>query len=166
MWTCDLLLAVLLTESAALQALCTEAWARSPSTPRNPWSLLVAFDEFVPGNKLSTDHSRKIMVESFTFLEPSRPCLREGLVHPGGRPLKRNRRRAACNSSVPSVSGPCFGTHVLVHRSATSSLFQRITLCSDLVSYLGDRIASRVCRAYCRDTWIACTRLMVVGPAC
>ena len=64
-----MLLTVLLTESAALQALYTEAWARSPATPRNPWSLLVAYDEFVPGNKLSTDQARKTMVVSFTFLE-------------------------------------------------------------------------------------------------
>jgi hypothetical protein len=74
------LLALLLAESAALQAMYTEAWARSPSTPLNPWSLCVAFDEFVPGNKLSTDHSRKIMVVSFTFLELGGAALASGKV--------------------------------------------------------------------------------------
>ena len=75
-----MLLTVLLTESAALQALYTEAWAPSPATPRNPWSLLVAYDEFDPGNKLSTDQARKTMVVSFTFLELGGAALASGKV--------------------------------------------------------------------------------------
>jgi hypothetical protein len=72
------LLNVLLTESVGLQALYDGAWARSPSTPQTPWSLLVAFDEFSPGNKLATDQTRKTMVLSFTFLELGGAALARG----------------------------------------------------------------------------------------
>jgi hypothetical protein len=72
------LLTVLLTESVGLQALYDGAWARSPATPQAPWSLLVAFDEFSPGNKLATDQTRKTMVLSFTFLELGGSALARG----------------------------------------------------------------------------------------
>jgi hypothetical protein len=72
------LLTVLLSESAALQCLYDEAWARSPATPQAPWSLVVAYDEFVPGNKLSTDQTRKSMVVSFTFIELGAAALSRG----------------------------------------------------------------------------------------
>ncbi len=74
------LLAVLMSESATLQGLYDDAWARSPASPQAPWSLVVAYDEFVPGNKLSTDHSRKTMVVSFTFLELGAAVLSRGTV--------------------------------------------------------------------------------------
>jgi hypothetical protein len=74
------LLTLLMSESAALQGLYDEAWARSPATPQAPWSLVVAYDEFVPGNKLSTDHARKTMVVSFTFLELGAAALSRGTV--------------------------------------------------------------------------------------
>ena len=74
------LLTVLLGESAALQGLYDDAWARSPATPQAPWSLVVAYDEFVPGNKLSTDQTRKTMVVSFTFLELGAAALSRGTV--------------------------------------------------------------------------------------
>lgn len=63
------LLASLVEESPALQDVYAEAWARSPSSPDRPWSMVVGFDEFTPGNKLSCDHARKTMVLSFSFLE-------------------------------------------------------------------------------------------------
>jgi hypothetical protein len=72
------LLALLLTESVGLQALYDDAWARSPATPTTPWSLLVAFDEFAPGNKLATDQLRKTMVLSFSFLELGGAALARG----------------------------------------------------------------------------------------
>jgi len=74
------LLTVLLSESVALQGLFDEAWARSPATPAAPWSLVVAYDEFVPGNKLSVDHARKTMVVSFSFLELGAAALSRGTV--------------------------------------------------------------------------------------
>jgi hypothetical protein len=72
------LLTAMLTESVGLQALFEGAWARSPATPQTPWSLLVAFDEFVPGNKLATDQTRKTMVLSFSFLELGGAALARG----------------------------------------------------------------------------------------
>jgi hypothetical protein len=72
------LLTILMAESVALQASYEEAWARSPASPQTPWSLLVAFDEFVPGNKLATDQTRKSMVVSFTFLELGGAALAKG----------------------------------------------------------------------------------------
>jgi hypothetical protein len=74
------LLTVLLSESVALQGLYDDAWARSPPTPAAPWSLVVAYDEFVPGNKLSTDQARKTMVVSFTFIELGAASLSRGTV--------------------------------------------------------------------------------------
>jgi len=74
------LLTILLCESATLQGLYDEAWARSPATPQAPWSLVVAYDEFVPGNKLSTDQTRKTMFVSFTFLELGAAALSRGTV--------------------------------------------------------------------------------------
>lgn len=41
-----------LAHSAGLRQLYAEAAARSPPTLARPWSAVVAFDEFVPGNKL------------------------------------------------------------------------------------------------------------------
>ncbi len=74
------LLTVLLSESVALQGLYDDAWARSPPAPAAPWSLVVAYDEFVPGNKLSADQARKTMVVSFTFLELGAASLSRGTV--------------------------------------------------------------------------------------
>ena len=54
------------------------AWDRAPSSPEAPWHLVVAFDEFIPGNKLSCEHSRKSMVLSFSFLELGQELLSAG----------------------------------------------------------------------------------------
>ena len=72
------LLTQLTNESRGLQALYAAAWARSPSSPTSPWSLVVGFDEFVPGNKLSVEHSRKTMVVSFTFKELGQVAMSHG----------------------------------------------------------------------------------------
>ena len=73
-WRWDLadpgeLLSLVVNESESLQALYAEAWARAPSSVDRPWSAVIGFDEFVPGNKLACDHTRKRMVLSFSFLE-------------------------------------------------------------------------------------------------
>ena len=73
-WRWDLadpgeLLSLVVNESESLQALYAEAWARAPSSVDRPWSAVIGFDEFVPGNKLACDHTRKSMVLSFSFLE-------------------------------------------------------------------------------------------------
>jgi hypothetical protein len=40
-----------------------------------PLSVILGFDEFIPGNKLAYDQSRKTMVVSFSFREYGRPAL-------------------------------------------------------------------------------------------
>ncbi len=40
-----------------------------PPSIEHPWSLIVGFDEFTPGDKLQCDNRRKAMVLSFTFKE-------------------------------------------------------------------------------------------------
>ena len=54
----DTWLLSLLTRSADLADLYATALARRPPTAATPWSLVVAFDEFSPGNKLQVDNRR------------------------------------------------------------------------------------------------------------
>ena len=72
------LLVSLVSNSPALQQVYADAWRRSPPSPQRPWSLVVAFDEFVPGNKLQTDQTRKTMVLSFSFLQLGQAALSFG----------------------------------------------------------------------------------------
>jgi len=76
----SLLLQRLLEESVGLQELYQCALSRCPPSPSNPWRLIVAFDEYIPGNKLSTDQSRKTMVLSFTFAELGQSALSRGMA--------------------------------------------------------------------------------------
>ena len=55
--------------SARVNAVWAEAWAANPPSQARPWSLVLGFDEFAPGNKLQVDNRRKMMVLSFTFME-------------------------------------------------------------------------------------------------
>jgi hypothetical protein len=63
------LLAEAVDHSPGLAAMISDAVRRSPPSMARPWSLIVGFDEFVPGNKLQADNRRKSMVLSFTFRE-------------------------------------------------------------------------------------------------
>ena len=63
------LLTLLLRENQHLRRWFEAAWRASPSSPTRPWRLLVGWDEFVPGNKLAIQNTRKTMVLSFSFLE-------------------------------------------------------------------------------------------------
>ena len=65
------MLALLVEESPALQTWLRDAFRRVPCTPLRPWSLLVGFDEYVPGSKLAPIKSRKTMCLSFSFEELS-----------------------------------------------------------------------------------------------
>ena len=65
----NLLFATMASESAPFQQLIRESLRASPCSRERPWNLLVGFDEFVPGNKLQLQPSRKAMNLSFTFLE-------------------------------------------------------------------------------------------------
>jgi hypothetical protein len=74
------LLASLVEHSPALNRLFTEAARISPPSVDKPWSMVVGFDEFVPGNKLKVDNKRKTMVLSFSFLELGQAALCQGLA--------------------------------------------------------------------------------------
>jgi hypothetical protein len=74
------LLVSLVEHSSALNRLFTEAVRISPPSVVKPWSLVVGFDEFVPGNKLKVDNRRKTMVLSFSFLELGQAALSQGLA--------------------------------------------------------------------------------------
>jgi hypothetical protein len=64
-----LLVAHLVHSSAHLAGVFAEALRRYPCTSASPWSLVVAWDEVCPGNKLRIDNTRKIMNLSFSFLQ-------------------------------------------------------------------------------------------------
>ncbi len=74
---CKLLEAVV-EHKRSLQDLYTRAVAESPPSLESPWSLVVAYDEFSPGNKLQPDNRRKTMVLSFTFKELGQVALCNG----------------------------------------------------------------------------------------
>ena len=74
------LVATMVRVSPGLQSVYTNAWLRTPSSPARPWSLVVGFDEFTPGNKLSVDASRKTMVVSVSFLELGQAAMSSGVA--------------------------------------------------------------------------------------
>jgi len=63
------LLSFLVESDDGFRAMLAAAAERSPPSMASPWHLVVGFDEFTPGNKLSSDNQRKTMVLSFSFLE-------------------------------------------------------------------------------------------------
>ena len=60
---------LLLKESDVVQGWYLDALGRHPCAAGSPWRLLIGWDEFVPGNKLALESSRKTMCLSFTFAE-------------------------------------------------------------------------------------------------
>ena len=65
-----------LVQKESLGNLFRDALRRHPVSKDRPWSIVIGFDEFVPGSKLNLLNHRKCMVLSFSFLE-----LGEGLRH-------------------------------------------------------------------------------------
>ena len=63
------LLTRLVGESRMLQNLFAASLLASPCSKEKPWSLLIGFDEFVPGNKLQLQNHRKSMNLSYSFAE-------------------------------------------------------------------------------------------------
>jgi hypothetical protein len=63
------LLVARIEHSPEVARLFLDAVRRSPPSQEHPWSIVVGFDEFIPGNKLQADNRRKTMVLSFSFLE-------------------------------------------------------------------------------------------------
>ena len=64
-----LLMSLVLEETPALQELFARGLRKHPNTQDSPWSLVIGFDEFAPGDKLKVDNARKAMVVSFSFRE-------------------------------------------------------------------------------------------------
>ena len=54
---------------AEMEEVFHQALLRHPCSAEAPWSLVVVFDEFTPGNVLKPHNERKTMVVNFTFLE-------------------------------------------------------------------------------------------------
>ena len=65
----------IVSESAALQAAFKSALQRHPCSSDQPWRLLVAFDEHIPGNKLNLQPARKSMNLCFSFEELGGACV-------------------------------------------------------------------------------------------
>ena len=81
-------LAALVGKSSALESIFAAALATAPCSMHRPWSLIIGFDEFAPGNKLAVHNARKCMVLSITFMELGQEAIS------GGQPFDRPRRRA------------------------------------------------------------------------
>ena len=64
-----LLLSKMVSECPALASIYLTALQQRPSSRERPWHLVVAWDEFAPGDKLHADNRRKSMVLSFSFTE-------------------------------------------------------------------------------------------------
>ena len=65
----NLLMSDIIADSTHLQGLFADALARHPCTREQPWKLILAWDEYVPGDKLNGRHSRKCMNLVFSFME-------------------------------------------------------------------------------------------------
>ena len=63
------LVAHLVDASPKLAGVLAAAAARHPCRSGRPWHLCVVWDEFMPGNVLSSSNARLTMVLSFSFLE-------------------------------------------------------------------------------------------------
>ena len=65
----SLLTSLAIRESSQMEEVFFQALHRHPCSAEAPWSLVVVFDEFTPGNVLKPHNDRKTMVVNFTFLE-------------------------------------------------------------------------------------------------
>ena len=71
-WTCcnvGKLFDVLSFDCPEFSNLLSELYQRQPCTPSKPWSLIVYYDETVPGDPLRLDHVRKFMGVYITLKE-------------------------------------------------------------------------------------------------
>jgi len=76
----NLLLPNIVSECPALQDVFGRAANLHAPTRESPWSLVIGFDEFSPGNKLRVDNQRKSMVLSFSFLNLGQAALQHDCV--------------------------------------------------------------------------------------
>ena len=145
------LLSLLVDESDSLQALYTDAWDRRPCSQESPWSAVIGFDEFIPGNKLAIDHTRKTMVVSFSFLELGGAALAQGMTWVTPITVRSNKisEDELCNSRAR--------WHLC--STATSSLSYVSLPTSDFVATLVAFSAQRV------SSLPTCTDLVVARAA-
>lgn len=71
----NLLLAKMIHECPALTWVYATALQETPPRQDAPWHLVVAWDEFAPGDKMHADNRRKSMVLSFCFRELGQSAL-------------------------------------------------------------------------------------------
>jgi hypothetical protein len=69
------LLARMVEDSPCLSELYMRAVSTNPPSFERPWTLLIGFDEFSPGDKFSCNNLRKSMMLNFSFLELGRAAL-------------------------------------------------------------------------------------------
>ena len=58
-----------LAECPELEKIVACAWKANPCSQSRPWSLIVGFDEYTPGNKFKQCNARKAMDLGFNFVE-------------------------------------------------------------------------------------------------
>lgn len=63
------LLRLMLRESKELQDAFQAALVKHPNSEERPWHMIVAYDEFVPGDKLKVNNQRKTMDLIYSFAE-------------------------------------------------------------------------------------------------
>jgi len=63
------LLQAVVTKLPAIATIYEQALSVTPGTELKPWSIVIGFDEFSPGDKLVTAHRRKLMIVNISFLE-------------------------------------------------------------------------------------------------
>ena len=63
------LLELMSSDSDGFRSVLEAAYVKHPCSRERPWSLLIGFDEYIPGNKLKVVNSRKAMNLIFSFEE-------------------------------------------------------------------------------------------------
>ena len=69
------MLAYMVQACPRLQEMFVQAARTHVCSADKPWSLIIGFDEFCPGNKLKVNNQRKCMVLSFNFIELGKETL-------------------------------------------------------------------------------------------
>jgi len=98
----------MVTTSPAVAAMYSEAARRSPPSPSTPWHLVLGFDEFIPGDKLRTDPTRKTMVISVTFREFGQASMSNELMWHTIATIRSNVLKQV-HIGTPSLAG--LGSH-------------------------------------------------------
>ena len=74
----NILVPMSIRASAQMEELFARSLRLHPCSEDRPWSLVVVWDEFTPGNMLKPLNERKTMVANFSFLELEGEATRHG----------------------------------------------------------------------------------------